>query len=143
MERPILVGTDGSETATAALEEAILLARALGRPLHVVSAYKPMSVSGAAGVPKEFDDLVRPNSAVDAVLDDAAARARVGGVQTTLHSRTGEPAEAILDLAEEIDAGMIVVGNKGIGSMKRFVLGNVPSKVVHHSPCSTYVVHTS
>jgi nucleotide-binding universal stress UspA family protein len=136
---PIVVGTDGSETATAALLEAIRLADKLGDELHIVSAYQPLS--SAAGLPAEYE--IRSDSAVSAVLDDAKARARVGGVTAEVHARTGDPAEVLLDVAEEINASVIVVGNKGIGSVKRFVLGNVPSKVVHHSPCSTYVVHTT
>jgi nucleotide-binding universal stress UspA family protein len=137
--RPIVVGTDGSETATAALQEAIRLADKLGDELHIVSAYQPLS--SPAGLPAEYE--IRSDSAVTAVLDDAKARARVAGVTAEVHARTGDPAEVLLDIAEEINASVIVVGNKGIGSVKRFVLGNVPSKVVHHSPCSTYVVHTT
>ena len=60
-----------------------------------------------------------------------------------IHAITGDAADSIIDLAESTNAGLIVVGNVGIGSAKRFVLGNVPSKVVHHAPCSTYVVHTA
>jgi nucleotide-binding universal stress UspA family protein len=136
---PIVVGTDGSETATAALLEAIRLADKLGDDLHIVSAYQPLS--SPAGLPAEYE--IRSDSAVTSVLDDAKARARVSGVTAEVHARTGDPAEVLLDIAEEINASVIVVGNKGIGSVKRFVLGNVPSKVVHHSPCSTYVVHTT
>jgi nucleotide-binding universal stress UspA family protein len=140
MDGPIIVGTDGSETATQAVQEAVRLAAALGQPLHVVTAYKPLA-HATGGVPGEF--TIQADSAAQAVLDDARSRARIGGVEAEAHSRTGDPAEVILDLADELDAGLIVVGNKGIDSVKRFVLGNVPSKVVHHAPCSTYVVHTS
>ena len=140
MGGPIVVGTDGSETATIAVQEAIRLASKLDQPLHIVSAYQPLS-SSSVSLPAEYE--LRSDSAVSAVLDDATARARVGGVSAEVHARTGDPAEVLLDIAEEINASLIIVGNKGIGSVKRFVLGNVPSKVVHHSPCSTYVVHTS
>jgi nucleotide-binding universal stress UspA family protein len=71
-------------------------------------------------------------------------RAHAKGVTTTkAHPVAGDAADAILDTAESVGAGVIVVGNKGLSSKKRFLLGNVPSKVVHHSPCSTYVVHTT
>jgi nucleotide-binding universal stress UspA family protein len=139
MDGPIIVGTDGSETATKAVEEAVKLAAALGRPLHIVTAYKPLG-SASSGVPAEF--AIQADSAAQAALDDASSRARIGGVTPSVHSRTGDAAEVILDIAEEVDASVIVVGNKGIDSVKRFVLGNVPSKVVHHAPCSTFVVHT-
>ena len=64
-------------------------------------------------------------------------------MKAELHAVTGDAANAIMSLAEEIDAGLIVVGNKGLGSLKRFVLGNVPSKIVHNSPCSVHIVHTT
>jgi nucleotide-binding universal stress UspA family protein len=141
MDAPIIVGTDGSETATAAVDEAIRLAAALGQPLHIVSAYRPLPKGGGSGLPAEFS--LHSDSQVQAILDESQARARVKGLTATVHARTGDPAEVLLDIAGELEAGLVIVGNKGIGSVKRFVLGNVPSKVVHHSPCSTYVVHTA
>jgi nucleotide-binding universal stress UspA family protein len=138
---PIVVGTDGSDTATKAVLEAIALAKAFDAPLHIVSAYKPISVS-ASDVPPEFADTVNSRSHVDAILDDVGSRARSADIRVEVHAVTGDPADAILSIAEDIDADLIVVGNKGLGSVKRFILGNVPSKIVHNSPCSTHVVHT-
>lgn len=142
MEGPIVVGTDGSDTATSAVMEAVRLAGALGRTLHIVSAFRPLPRQ-PDGLPAELKASVTSSSAVEAVLQDAAARARVGGATVETHARVGDAAAVLLDIAEELGASMLVVGNKGIGSVKRFVLGNVPSKVVHHSPCSTFVVHTT
>jgi len=142
MDGPIVVGTDGSETAAIAVVEAIRLAQAFKKPLHIVTAYRPAALE-VRGLPSEFGDSVRTTGVVDAILSEAAARARVASVNTHTHAVEGDAADAILAVAEELDAAVIVIGNKGIGSVKRFVLGNVPSKVVHHSPCSTYIVHTS
>ena len=139
MNGPIVVGTDGSDTATVAVTEAIALASAFGQPLHIVAAYKPSSPSG---VPAEFADAMTPHSAVESLLAGEVARAKAAGVDAQTHARTGDAADSVIDVAEQTGATLIVVGNRGIGSAKRFVLGNVPSKVVHHSPCSTYVVHT-
>jgi len=138
---PIVVGTDGSETATKAVLEAIQLAKAFSAELHIVSAYKPVSVDASA-IPAEFADSINSRSQVDAILDDVGSRARHAEVTVEVHAVTGDPADALLDLAEKVKADLIVVGNKGLGSVKRFLLGNVPSKVVHNSPCSTHVVHT-
>lgn len=142
MKGPIVVGTDGSESATAAVMEAIELAKAFNVPLHILSAYRPVPVSGA-DLPPEFAASVNSRSQVDAILDNVGTRATKAGVETELHAVTGDAANAIISLAEEVDAGLIVIGNKGLGSMRRFLLGNVPSKVVHHAPCSTHVVHTT
>lgn len=139
---PIVVGTDGSETATKAVLEAIQLAKAFDAQLHIVSAYKPVSVS-TSSIPAEFADSINSRSQVDAILEDVGSRARQADIRVEVHAVTGDPADALLTLAEDTKADLIVVGNKGLGSVKRFILGNVPSKVVHNAPCSTHVVHTS
>jgi nucleotide-binding universal stress UspA family protein len=142
MDGPIVVGTDGSATATEAVLEATRLAGAFDQPLHIICAYRPELVS-ADGLPNEFAGSVTPHTRVESLLADVASRAKAAGVQVETHAVHGDAAHAILELADKLDAGAIVVGNKGIGSVRRFVLGNVPSKVVHHAPCSTYVVHTT
>lgn len=136
-----MVGTDGSETATSAVSEAIVLASATGRALHIVSAYKSRALQ-VGSMPTEFPGSLTSLDRVESVLADVKDRARSRGVTVQTHARDGDPATVLLELAEELGASLLVVGNKGIGSAKRFVLGNVPSKVVHHAPCSTYVVHT-
>lgn len=142
MDGPIVAGTDGSESATKALLTALRLAASFGQELVVVSAYRP-APTGGAGLPDEFAHLLTPLSQVEAVLEDAAFRARAAGVKATTRAVEGDAAAAILSVAEEYEADLIVIGNKGIGSVKRFVLGNVPSKVVHNATCSTHIVHTS
>lgn len=141
MNGPIVVGTDGSETAAVALAAAIDLAKTFDQTLHVVSAFRP--VTSPHNLPAEFEGCITSTSAVDAVLADALSRARVAGVRATGHSGTGSPQEAVLSVADEVDAHLIVVGNKGIASKSRYVRSNVPSKVVHHAKCSTFVVQTS
>lgn len=142
MNGPIVAGTDGSPTATKAVTEAIKLAKAFDQPLHIVSAYRPHDVDGS-GLPAEFRGAVTPRSNVDSILEDIGSRARQAGVKAELHAVAGDAPDAILEVAERVGADLIVIGNKGIGSAKRFLLGNVPSKIVHHAPCSTQVVHTT
>ena len=81
-------------------------------------------------------------SGIEHSLDDALTRAQEAGARATARSVPGDPADVLLAVAEELDAGLLVVGNKGVGSLKRFVVGSVPSKVIHHASCSTYIVHT-
>ncbi len=59
------------------------------------------------------------------------------------HAREGDPADAILEVAEQTDADLIVVGNKGMTGARRFLLGSVPNKISHHAPCSVYIVRTT
>jgi nucleotide-binding universal stress UspA family protein len=141
MNGPIVVGTDGSDTATLALDAAITFAKSFGQPLHIVSAYKPLNVS--SGLPPEFDGCITSTTEVDAVMADALSRAKTAGVEAHGHSESGSAAEALLGVAERVSADVIVVGNRGIRSKARYVLGNVPSKVVHNATCSTFVVQTT
>jgi nucleotide-binding universal stress UspA family protein len=142
MQGPIVVGTDGSATATKAVLEAAQLAKVFDQPLHIVHAYKAQPLRVDAG-PEAMPSPVSSLSIADSVLADVGSRARQSGAVVELHAIDGDAAGAILDIAASVGADLIVVGNRGIGSMRRFLLGNVPSKVVHNSPCSTYVVHTT
>ena len=72
-----------------------------------------------------------------------AARTRRAGVEVETFARQGDPADAILDVAEERGSDLIVVGNKGMTGAKRFLLGSVPNKVSHHAPCSVLIIRTT
>ena len=85
---------------------------------------------------------VMDDSWVKDVLSAAAEEIRQSNVEVVTHPMFGNAAEAILDVAEQVNADLIVVGNRGIGAKSRFILGNVPSRVVHHATCSTFVVNT-
>lgn len=144
MGEAIVVGTDGSETAKEAVNEAIRLAKAFGGELHVVSAYKPLRgahVSGApAGAAKVWQPL--PDSRVEAILQEAAATVRLRDVPVKTHLSEDEPADALLSVASDVDANLIVVGNRGMQGARR-VLGSVPNKVAHHASCNVLIVATT
>ncbi len=147
MFRSIVVGTDGSETARAAVDEAVALAMSLSARLHVVSAYEPVAADRLrlepSEVPADLQWMVNPREDVDATLRAAAEAGEAAGVgDVTTHAIQGDPADAILDVAEEQGADLIVVGNKGMTGAKRFLLGSVPNKVSHHAPCSVLIVRT-
>jgi len=120
------------------------MAKTFGQPLHVVCAYNLRPAMGTGlGLSGELAVSVEPQAWVESVLTDVAAQVRQEGVTVITHTKVGNAAEAILDVADEVHADLIVVGNRGIDSKSRFILGNVPSRVVHHATCSTYVVHTT
>ncbi|MEX2660102.1 MAG: universal stress protein, partial [Acidimicrobiales bacterium] len=141
MDDRIVVGTDGSDSAAKAVAEATRLARALGGEVHIVSAYRPEHVSGSS-LPARFAGSISSQAQVEAVLDDASSRARIAGVVCTTHAVKGDPADALVEVVEQVGGTMLVVGNKGLNSKVRFLLGSVPTKVVHHAPCTTVIVHT-
>jgi len=125
--RSIVVGTDGSETAQRAVAAAADLARLAGAALELVSAYEPAN----------------PREDLDATLAGAVERLAGSGLVVRTHAREGDPADAILDVAEEQDADLIVVGNKGRTGARRFLLGSVPNKISHYAPCSVLIVRTA
>jgi nucleotide-binding universal stress UspA family protein len=147
MFKSIVVGTDGSDTATQAVREAIGLASALGAKLELVSAYEPVAAQRLSeerrNAPEDMQWAINPREDVDATLEAAAAPAREAGVAVDLYARQGDPADAILDVAEELKADLIIVGNKGMTGAKRFLLGSVPNKVSHHAPCSVLIIRTT
>jgi len=147
MFRSIVVGTDGSETAGKAVKEAVELAKAVGASIELVSAYEPVPNARlrqeARETPDDIQWMVNPREEVDATLSDAADTVREAGVDVNAYAREGDPADAILDVAEEKGADLIVVGNKGMTGAKRFLLGSVPNKVSHHAPCSVLIIRTT
>jgi nucleotide-binding universal stress UspA family protein len=139
----IVVGTDGSETAKQAVSEAVRLAKALSAPVHVVSAYQPSHahVSGAPdGAAKVWQPL--PDDEVERILDQAVAGVRLAGLDATPHAVRKDPADALIEVADEVGASMIVVGSKGMHGARRLALGNVPNKVSHHAHCNVLIVAT-
>ena len=144
----ILVGTDGSDTATTAVRYAIDLARELGAQLHIVSAYEPVSDQRLrkerVELPEDLQWMINPREDVLAMLEQARQEAAGAGVaEVETFARQGDAADAILDVAEEQRSDLIVVGNRGMTGAKRFLLGSVPNRVSHHAPCSVLIVRTT
>jgi nucleotide-binding universal stress UspA family protein len=147
MFQSIVVGTDGSETAGEAVREAIELAKSIGASIELVSAYEPVSRQRlrdeSRQAPEDLQWMVNPREDVEATLSEASERIEAAGVSVNTYAREGDPADAILDVAEERGADLIVVGNKGMTGAKRFLLGSVPNKVSHHAPCSVLIIRTT
>ena len=143
----IVVGTDGSETATEAVKQAVDLAKSVGAKMQLVSAYEPVANQRIREerqqAPDDVQWSINPREDVDANLKDAAELAESAGVEVERYARQGDPADAILDVAEETKADLIVVGNKGMTGARRFLLGSVPNKVSHHAPCSVLIIRTT
>ncbi len=143
----IVVGTDGSDTAKEAVRQATDLAKAVGARVHLVSAYEPIGEGRLREerqqVPDDMQWMVNPKEDVNNTLKEAAEEIEKDGVEVDTYAREGDPADAILDVAEEENADLIVVGNKGMTGAKRFLLGSVPNKVSHHAPCSVLIIRTT
>ena len=147
MFKSIVVGTDGSDTATQAVRQAVDLALAVGAKIELVSAYEPVPAQRLSQerrqAPEDLQWAINPREDVDLTLEAAAELARAAGVAVDVYPRQGDPADAILDVAEEQEADLVIVGNKGMTGAKRFLLGSVPNKVSHHAPCSVLIIRTT
>ncbi len=143
----IVVGTDGSDSAKEAVRQAASLAQLTGASLDVVSAYEPVPKrrvdSEREGAPSDIQHEFGPREDVNFALDGAAAIAHGMDVEVKPHPRDGDPADAILSVADDVDADLIVVGNKGMTGARRFLLGSVPNKVSHHADCGVMIVRTT
>ena len=143
MAEQIVVGTDGSETAKVAVSEAVRLAKSLGAGVHLVSGYKPLRGAKIAGAPEGAAKVWAPlpDANVEAILSEAAAGIRMQDVQVETHALEEEPADALLNVADEVGASMIVVGSRGMHGARR-VLGSVPNAVSHKASCNVLIVST-
>ena len=129
------------------MRQAVDLAKLAGAQLSIVSAYEPVSkrrIEGEQqGIPADVQHEIGPREDVNLVLEGAAAAAKKEGVDVQIHPVEADPADAILNVAEQTSADLIVVGNKGMTGTRRFLLGSVPNKVSHHAPCSVIIVRTT
>ena len=146
MYKVIVVGTDGSGRAGVAVRAALDLAKRTGATLHVVHVVR---TTPTATVGAEYADL-GAIAAANAEMHDQGDRicalvvteAQREGVSARIHNVEGDPADVIVKVAQGVDADLLVIGNRGMTGVKRFVLGSVPNKVSHHCPCSLLIVDT-
>jgi nucleotide-binding universal stress UspA family protein len=147
MFESIVVGTDGSTAAGEAVRQAAELAQILGARIHLVCAYEPAPSVALRDLGEDVPAAVEwalgpPREAVAATLELAAEPLRAAGVPVETYARRGDAADAILDVAEERGADLIVVGNRGTTGASRFLLGSVPNKISHHAPCAVLIIRT-
>ena len=128
----ILVGTDTSAAADLAVEGAAMLARAQAAEL-ILLLVKPEG---------DVRAIVDPQRAADPDRHMSALRERFPDVTTSTRTETGDPAERICAVADELQVDTIVVGNRGTHGRWWRVKDSVPNLVLRHSPCSVYIVDT-
>jgi nucleotide-binding universal stress UspA family protein len=141
MYNSIVVGIDGSPTAEIALEKAIELAHRSGARLHVVSAYEPTPAK-VSGAPAAEEFQAPADFKADAVLKRALDRGGIEDLAVEQHAPKGSAADALVGVAQDIEADLIVVGSVGMKGPKR-ILGSVPNRVTHRAPCDVLIVQTA
>lgn len=143
--RTVVVGTDGSASSLRAVERAAALASGPDARLIVASAHIPDAEDGrAADVLKDEGYKVHGNAPIYDILHEARDRAKAAGA-TNIEEKAivGAPVDALVDLAEEVGADLLVVGNVGLNTIAGRLLGSVPANVARRSKSDVLIVHTS
>ncbi len=123
MYQKILVGTDGSKTAAKAVNRAVEVARTTGAQLTIFSAGRADKAT--------------------AVVEQEAARHADAGVPIDTLTKDIDPVEGLVAAARSGGYDLLVMGNRGMTGLTRFLTGSVPNKVAHHIPCSLLIVKTT
>ena len=141
MYERIVVGTDGSDRAQAAVQHAASLAGAFDAQLHLVQGCGITVVASplyGASVGIDPNEIVSACTAsLQPVVDELAA----GGLDVSMHVVATSGRDAVCDVADQVGADLIVVGSRGMTGAKR-VLGSVPNSIAHHASCSVLIVAT-
>jgi nucleotide-binding universal stress UspA family protein len=141
----IVVGTDGSDSSLRAVEKAGQIAAGSDAKVVVATAYFPQSEDQrGADVLKDEGYKMSGNAPIYAILREAKERAIQGGAKTVEEKAiVGAPVEALVDLAEEVKADLLVVGNVGLSTIAGRLLGSVPANVARRSKTDVLIVHTT
>src|ERR687898_617742 len=138
----ILLATDGSEEAQLASTTAADLAQKTDSELHVLTVGPDLPLYELPEHPAEFEDVLRENRrrAKEVLEQQAKKIEESGGTIKETHLLEGRADEEIVTLAEEIGAGLIVMGSRGHGRLRRTLLGSVSEAVVRHAHCPVTIV---
>ena len=135
----IVVGTDGSPGAEAAVQKVIEMARGSGATIHLVCAFPGKSALERIGMTARQDTVDLRGVAADLLARDER-RFDEAGFAVEKYAREGDPAHTIIEVADECGADLIVIGAHGSTGMRRFMLGSVAGKLAHHAPTSLLIV---
>ena len=140
----ILLATDGSEEARQAAQAAAELSKETGSEVHIAYVLpSPRELRGHHLYSQEVMRSVTERAEEEgrSFLEDQAQHVRSsGGKVAETHLRAGEPDKEIVKLSEELGAGTIVIGSRGLGALKRALMGSVSESVVTHAHCPVFVV---
>lgn len=142
MYKVIVVGTDGSDRAGVAVREAMTMAKASGAEVHAVNVVHPSVSAGFSDSRAQQDQVNSLREDAEKIRAQLLADAKAEGVSLKVHNPGGDPAKALLAMAEHVSADLVVVGNRGMSGVKRFVQGSLPNTVAHNCHCDVLIVDT-
>lgn len=138
-----MVGTDGSESSLLAVRRAAKIAAVMGAQLVLASAYYEQDEDAAAS-PRGDSHAVIGDGRARKILERAIAVAQEQGAEEIKAAmREGSPVEALMGIVTEVQADLLVVGNRGINSLTGRLLGSVPADVARQAECDVMIIHTA
>jgi nucleotide-binding universal stress UspA family protein len=144
MYTSIVVGTDGSASASKAVSHAASLAALTGAQLHIVMAAPRLPVLVAPDMVVASNEWGQASAeSTELALNAAKVIAEQAGANASTQVLAGDPADAVLSYCDEIGADLLVIGNRGMHGARRFLLGSVSSRCAHHAGCSVLIVQTT
>ena len=157
--KTIVVGTDGSETASDAVAMAAELAAVHGARLVVTTAFTPAKADAMAhlsgtsasvvaarqqGAPSDIQWALTDRGQAESIVQEARRQAKQAGAgEVVVATDAGDPGDVVLSTAKEFLADLVVVGSVGLTSHTRLLLGSVADAVLHHATCDVLVVQTT
>ena len=137
----ILLATDGSAEAQLAARTAADLAQRTDSDLHVLTVGAGVPISATTS-PAHFEDVLRENrrQAQEVLKQEAKRIEESGATVNQTHLKEGRAEEEIVELAEELGAGLIVMGSRGHSRLRRALMGSVSAAVVRHAHCPVTIV---
>ena len=143
--RTVVVGTDGSDSSLRAVDRAAAIAAQSGAKMFIATAYFPQhDDSRAADVLKDEGYKTTGAAPIYAILKEAHERAQAAGAKDVEErSIVGAPVDALVELAEEVEADLLVVGNVGLSTISGRLLGSVPANVSRKAKTDVLIVHTT
>lgn len=141
LPKNILLATDGSEDAALAARAAVDLSKRAGAALHVVHAWQPAMPSMGYSAGMSVDPMKVYEHDAQGVLDHQVEVIRAdGGEVAGSETVMAPPVDAVVDLCERLRPDMVVMGSRGMGPVRRVLIGSVSEGVVHHASCPVLVV---
>ena len=143
--KTVVVGTDGSDSSLRAVDRAGQLASGADATVIVATAYLPAAGDArAADLLKDEGYKMTGNAPIYELLRDASARAKAAGAANVEERAVvGAPVDALVELAEEVGADLLVIGNVGLNTIAGRLLGSVPANVARRSKTDVLIVHTT
>lgn len=138
----IVVGTDGSKSSLLAVERAAKIAAAFDATLIIGCAYYENKEEASKTLRQDSVTILGDDTAQQNLADASEHARSAGATKVETAVRVGAPVEALMQIVNDTNADLLVVGNRGINSLTGRLLGSVPADVARQSDCDVMIVHT-